>query len=447
MEDHPEFTFLTPVCFFRLVKRSPNVQNLALRLFGKTLLQHNLHLINSSTKQLESSRESDEVFLTKASYPSIEHWSCFDHLSHIVTTHKDELTVRILKYLKALSKLAAPNLKGALFIKVFLPFFLAYKDTNRTNTLNKICRKETVNIVNPYDSGYGTPTEGDGAKTGKAGLSSKDDLESSANEEALKVCLSTIFILLEKDALKRHFMKLDGAGCIVNFLGDESLHRVCLEILKLLAIYVEEGFSSSSEETEGTRDSPTAIGAKPDRKVKVVNVLLHSMLLFDPTQESSNIEARNSEFAQKIRICLLLPKVCQLLCQLWRTCFWVLRRNILFGESFVKFGGHTCVVTVLQVVKECLYKAKSRSDVNLKNQVVSCVMLMECAMAVGLEFGEESVDGVQVILICQPEVLRLVHGEREGREGDGSELPPSQNEGESEVRKLGQGGLFVIYFV
>ena len=386
--------------FSRLVKRSPNVQNLALRLFGKTLLQHNLHLINNSTKQLESSRESvsaDEMFLTKESYPPIYHWSCFERLSHIVTTHKDELTVKILKYLKALSKLAAPNLKEALFIKVFLPFVLTYKDTNRTNTLSKICRKLTVNIVNPYDSGYGTPTEVDTAKTG----------EGSVSEEALKICLTTIFMLLEKEALRSHFMKSRGVSCIVNFLGDESLHHVCLGVLQLLATHTDEGSALSNEGTKQTEDPSKYTIAKPDSKAEVVRILLRSMLLLDPRQEDSQIDSPIGEFAQKIRISLHLPKVSQLLCQLWRTCFRVLKRNVSFRESFVKSGVHTCVVTVLQVVKECLYKAKSRSDVNLKNQIVSCVTLMECAMAVGLEFGEQQVDGVQVILTCQAEFSKL----------------------------------------
>ena len=340
---------------------------------------------------------TDEVFLSNASYPPIEHWSCFEHLSHIVTTYKDELAVRILKYLKALSKLAAPNLKEALFIKVFLPFFLTYKDMNRANTLKKICRKETVNVVNPYDSGYGTPPEGDVAKTGKTGISTQEGQESSVSEEALKVCLSTIFILLEKETLRKHFMKLNGVNCIVNFLGDEPLHRMCLEILKLLAVHVEEAPRLSTEET---KDSPNSEVSNSNLHTEVVNVLLQSMLLLDPTQENLHVDSPISEFAEKIRISLHLPKVSQLLCQLWRTCFRVLKRSVLFRESFVKFGGHTCVVTVLQVVKDCLYKAKSKSDVNLKNQIVSCVGLMECAMAVGLEFGEEPVDGVQVILMC-----------------------------------------------
>ena len=399
--DHLSLLFV--FLFSRLVKRSPNVQNLALRLFGKTLLQHNLHLINNSTKQLESSRESgsaDEVFLMKASYPPIDHWSCFEHLSRIVTTHKDELSVKILKYLKALSKLAAPNLKEALFIKVFLPFLLAYKDMNRTNTLNKICRKETINIVNPYDSGYGTPTEGDVAKTGKTGISTRDGQESNVSEEALKICLTAIFILLEKEALRSRFMKLGGVSCVVNFLGDESLHRIILGILKLLATHVEDGSTSSNEGPEQKENLSVDTSAKSDGKAEVVNVLLRSMLLLDPKQENSQIDSQISEFAQKIRVSLHLPKFSQLLCQLWRCCFRILKRNVFFRERFVKSGGHTCVVTVLQVVKECLYKAKSRCDMNLKNQVVPCVMLMECAMAVGLEFGEEQVDGVQVILIC-----------------------------------------------
>jgi hypothetical protein len=193
----------------------------------------------------------------------------------------------------------------------------------------------------------------------------------------------------------------------VNFLGDETLHHVCLGILQLLATHTDEGSALSNEGTKQTEDPSKYTIAKPDSKAEVVRILLRSMLLLDPRQEDSQIDSPIGEFAQKIRISLHLPKVSQLLCQLWRTCFRVLKRNVSFRESFVKSGVHTCVVTVLQVVKECLYKAKSRSDVNLKNQIVSCVTLMECAMAVGLEFGEQQVDGVQVILTCQAEFSKL----------------------------------------
>lgn len=382
-----------------MAKRSANVQNLALRLFGKTLLQHNLHLINNATKQLESSRESvsaDEVFLTKVNYPSIDHWSCFERLSHIVTSQKDELTVKVLKFLKALSKMAAPNLKEALFIKVFLPFVLTYKDADKTNNLSTVCRKMTVNIGNPYDSGYGTPPEGD---TGKTGQSVSSTTESSLSEEALKLSLATIFTLLEKEALRGRFAKLGGLMCIVNFLGDESLHHICLGILQLLATHQEEKLSSSNEGGAQAGDVSTNPNVKRDSRNKAVKILLRSMFLVDPKQDDSLLDLSISEFAQKIRISLHLPKVSELLCQLWKTCFRVLKRNVFFRESFVKSGGPTCVVTVLQVVKECSYKAKSRSDVNLKNQVISCVNMMECAMAVGLSFGEEQVDGVQVQLV------------------------------------------------
>lgn len=348
-------------------------------------------------KQLESSRESasaDEVFLTNESYPSIGHWSCFERLSHIVTTHRDELAVKILKYMKALSKLAAPNLKEALFVKVFLPFVLTCRDDIKTNTLSKICRKETVNFVNPYDSGYGTPTEADAAKTLKSDSSSQ---ETAVSEEALKICLTTVLMLLEKDALRSSFMKLGGVSCIVNFFGDESLHHICLGILKLLATHVEATFSN--DESEGTHFTGNSRDSyiKPDTKAEVFKILLRSMLLLEPREENLQIGSSISEFSQKIKIILYLPNVSQLLCQVWRTCFRVLKRNAFFRESFVKSGAHTCVITVLQVVKECLFKAKSRSDANLKNQFVSCILLMECAMAVGLEFGEEQVDGVQVL--------------------------------------------------
>ena len=379
-----------------MAKRSTDVQNVTLRLFGKTLLQHNLHLIKNSTKQLESSRESvsaDEVFLTKVHYPPIHHWSCFERLSSIVTSQKDELTVKILKSLKALSKMAAPNLKEALFIKVFIPFVLTFKDTDRANNLSTICCKMTVNIGNPYDSGYGTPTEGDAGKTGVSVVSTK---ESSLSEEALKICLATIFALLEKEALRSRFVKSGGLMCIVNFLGDHSLHNLCLEILRLLATHDEVGLSSSNDGETQAQAPSTTTNLKHGSRREAAKILLRSMLLVDPKHDQSLLELSISDFAQKIRISLHLPKVCELLCQLWKTCFRVLKRNVFFQESFVRSGGPTCVVTVLQVVKECLYKAKSRSDVNLKNQVISCVNMMECAMAVGLGFGEEQVDGVQV---------------------------------------------------
>lgn len=348
---------------------------------------------NNNKKQLESSREStsaDEVFLAKMSYPPIDRWPCFEHLSLIVTTNKDELTVRILKYLKALSKLAAPNLKEALFVKVFVPFVLTYKDVKRANILGKICRKETVNVANPYDSGYGTPPEG-GDKTQKSGA--KVVQETGFDDEALKVCLTTIYLLLDKEVLRARFMKLGGVKCIVNFLGDEPSHLICLGILRLLATRGEE---ESTDETKQAESPDQIADSKPDGRAEVAEILLHSMLLLDVRQEHPQIDSTVSEFAQKIRISLHLPKVCQLLCQLWRTGFRVLRKNSLFKESFLKSGGHACVVTVLQMIKEFLFKAKSRSDVNLKDQVVSCVMLMECAMVVGLEFSEEQIDGVKV---------------------------------------------------
>ncbi|XP_028398812.1 lysosomal-trafficking regulator-like [Dendronephthya gigantea] len=388
----------------RLVKRSPNVQSLALRLFGKTLLQQNSQKMNNNNrKQLDSSREStsaDEVFLAKTTYPPIDHWPCFEHLSHIVITNKDELTVRILKYLKALSKLAAPNLKEALFVKVFVPFVLTYKDVKKTNILGKICRKMTVNVANPYDSGYGTPSEG-GEKTEKS--ESKVVQESGFDDEALKVCLTAIYLLLDKEVLQARFMKLGGVKCIVNFLGDEPSHLICLGILRLLAT----PWGDSLDETKETEGPAQIADSKQAGKAEVVEILLHSMLLLDARQENPQVDSTVSEFAQKIRISLRLPKVSQLLCQLWRTGFRVLRKNALFRESFLKSGGHAYVVTVLQVIKECLYKAKSRSDVHLKDQVVSCVMLMECAMAVGLEFGEEQVDGVQLSLQID-ETVRII---------------------------------------
>ena len=304
--------------------------------------------------------------------------------------------MKILKSLKALSKMAAPNLKEALFIKVFLPFVLTYKDVDKANNLSTICRKMTVKIGNPYDSGYGTPTEGDVGKTGQSVSSTK---ESSVSEEALKICLAAIFTLLEKEALRGRFVKLGGLMCIVNFLGDESLHHICLGILRLLATHEEERLTSSNEGGTQAGDATMNSIAKHENRNEAVKILLRSMLLVDPRQDNSLLDLQISEFAQKIRISLHLPKVCELLCQLWKTCFRVLKKNVFFRESFVKSGGPTCVVTVLQVVKECLYKAKSKSEVNLKNQVISCVNMMECAMAVGLAFDEELVNGVQVPLV------------------------------------------------
>ena len=334
----------------------------------------------------------EEVFFTNNICPAIDNWSCFERLSYIITTHKNELTVKILKYLKALSKLAPPNLKQALFIKVFLPFVLTCKDVARSSCFSKIYRKMAVSLTNPYDSGYGTPTEGDATK----GTAVSSSQEASHSEEALKISLTAILMLLEKQTLRSSFLKLGGVNCIVNFLGDKSLHRICLGILQVLASQRED---SASEERKQNEDSPKDINVKPNGADEVVNVLLRSMLLLDPREGSSQIDSPVGDFAQKIQTSLCLPEVSQMLCQLWRCCFYVLKRNGIFRKSFLTHGGSMCIITVLQVVKERLYKAKSTSDVSLTNQIAPCILLMECAMVIGLEFSDELVDGVQVIAL------------------------------------------------
>lgn len=376
----------------RLPERSPDVQNLALRLFGKIMLQNNLNAKGQSRRKIDSySNSTDDVFLTSENYRSIDNWPCFDRLASIVTTSDVEIVLKTLKYLRSLSKIAIANLKHALFVKVFFPYLLTVNEKKRTNSFKEICQNVAVrNLRNPYDSGYGTPSEFDSGRKVSRIVGADRDLASS--EESIKICLNTILDLLEKERFRVEFTNPLAIECVVNFLGDPSLHQLCLEVLKMLAVTPNE----ETETADGKRSSTKTFYIKPEDNLIVIRMFLRAMFMLQPMLHTpDNVEL--NDFERKIRNTLSLPCVCRQVCQLWAACFHVLKQSVLFREGFLKYGGPASVVTILKLVKEFLYKAKTQSE--LKEHVLSCVKLMESAMAVGLEFAFELVDGVQVGII------------------------------------------------
>ncbi|XP_046848177.1 lysosomal-trafficking regulator-like [Xenia sp. Carnegie-2017] len=384
----------------RLPERSPDVQNLALRLFGKIMLQDNLNAKGQSRRKIDSySNSTDDVFLTNENYRSIDNWPCFDRLASIVTTSDVEIVLKTLKYLRSLSKIAIANLKHALFVKVFFPYLLTINEKKRTNSFKEICQNVAVsNLRNPYDSGYGTPSEFDSGRKVSRIVGADRDLASS--EESIKICLNTILDLLEKERFRVEFMNPLAIECVVNFLGDPSLHQLCLEVLKMLAVTPNE----ETETADGKRSSTKTFYIKPEDNLIVIRLFLRAMFMLQPMLHTPDYVELN-DFERKIRNTLSLPCVCRQVYQLWAACFHVLKQSVLFREGFLKYGGPASVVTILKLVKEFLYKAKTQSE--LKGHVLSCVKLMESAMAVGLEFAFELVDGVQLCLQIN-EHLRII---------------------------------------
>ena len=383
------------------MERTSQVQNLALGLLCKVLLK-DIVTSNSQENTLDS-HDTDDVFLSEtseATSPGNERWSFLNQLYLLATENNGDLSITILTHLKVLAKFGSPQLREALFNEVILPFLLKYKDTKRANALSKVCEKLPLrHSSTPNDSSYDTPTEvcEKGASTcNESGdASQRQKSENTVSDDALRISLTSLSNLLESEcSLQTSFLNSDGVKSIVNFLGHESLHSICLGILQLLA---ELEDSNHDHEKSTKNQSPETVSENKD--LIVVKILWRSMVLLDPikdkTQKSSRSGVKLDEFAPKIECSLRSPKALRLLCQLWRTCLELLKTNSIFRELFVQSNGPSCVVVVLQVVKEYLKGVSSAYD-GIKDHVIGCVTFMEHAVAVGLEFEEEIIDNVQV---------------------------------------------------
>lgn len=392
------------------MERTSHVQDIALGLLCKLLLRNLTCVRNNSSKLFEppiDTAGSDEPLSGEANLATSltnDRWSCLGQLFLLATEQGNEVTVKIFKHVKTLAKFGSLQLREALFTKVIFPFVLKYKDMRKVNALSQVYKKLSLQVSNPYDSGYGTPNE-----SCDIGISQSEDSCTSQqpkpktmiSDDALRISLTSLLALLETDRSQRLFLNSGGVESIINFLGDESLNPICLGILEMLAEREERNSNSSKRRTkqDDSFKKRNHEMVSENRDPVVVNILLRLMFLLDPTKKeqakSDSLQTQLIEFASKIRLGLTSPKVSGLLCQLWRSCLQVLRRNAFFRDLFVHSSGPSYVVVALKVVKEYLHKMDVDYEDN-KDQLTGCVKFMERAAAVGLEFEEELVDSVQV---------------------------------------------------
>lgn len=386
------------------MERSPHVQNLALGLLCKVLLKD--IVTSNSPENIPDPNDVDVEIPPETSdvtSPGSERWAFLNHLFLLATKNNGDLSITILTHLKALVKFGSHQLREALFNEFILPFLLKYKDTKRENALSQMCEKLPLHRSGtPNDSGYATPTEVCEKNATKskesADASQRQNSENAVSDDALRISLTSLLNILESEcSFQTLFLNSDGVKSVVNFLGHESLHSICLGILQLLATQEDSKPSLRDQEKSAKNQSHEAVSEMKD--LVVVKILWRSMVLLDPTkdetQTSSTPEVKLSEFASKVQRSLRSPKALRLLCQLWRTCLELLKTNGVFRELFVQSNGPSCVVVVLQVVKEYLKEVSSAYD-GIKDHVIGCVTFMEHAVAVGLEFEENIIDDVQV---------------------------------------------------